>query len=171
MKKITYLLLAFVVLSSCKQEKIGFIDNGKVINAYQEKIDVESKYEAKNSLFQKRIDSISKVLQAESQDFQSKAKTMSQENAQNLYQQLAARQQRLSNEIQQEQQEMQEAFQTEIDTLISKVKKFVKDYGKQNGYTYIFGTSEASSSVMYGTPENDLSQEIIDALNSAYEQK
>ena len=93
---------------------------------------------------------------------------MTEAQAQQKYQELASRQQRLSAEIQQQQQEMQQAFQTEIDTLIVKVKKFVSDYGKNNGYTFILGTSDASSSVMFGKEEHDLSQVIIDALNESY---
>ena len=171
MKKFIYIAITLLVFSSCKQEKIGFVDNGKVINDYQEKIDLEAKYEIKNTDLQKRIDSIRGVLQADAQEFQNKAQSMPQQQAQSLYQELATRQQQLSGEIQQEQQEMQQAFQTEIDTLIVKVKDFVKEYGKANGYTYILGTSDASSSVMYGKEENDLSQEIIDALNADYKKE
>jgi outer membrane protein len=28
----------------------------------------------------------------------------------------------------------------EMDSLVSGVKKFIKDYGKKNGYSYIYGT-------------------------------
>lgn len=171
MKKYSYIVIAILMFTSCKQEKIGFIDNGEVINAYQEKIDIETKYEVKNNTLQKRIDSIRTVLQADAQEFQTKAQSMSESEAQRIYQELASRQQRLSAEIQQEQQEMQQAFQTEIDTLIVKVKDFVKNYGKNNEYTYILGTSDASSSVMYGKEENDLSKEITDALNAAYKKE
>ena len=168
MKKIIFITSALLIFNSCKQEKIGFVDNGEVINTYQEKVDLESKYEEKNNILQKRIDSIRTVLQTDAQEFQLKAQSMTEAQAQQKYQELASRQQRLSAEIQQQQQEMQQAFQTEIDTLIVKVKEFVSDYGKNNGYTYILGTSDASSSVMYGKEEHDLSQVIIDALNESY---
>lgn len=168
MKKIIFITSALLIFNSCKQEKIGFVDNGEVINAYQEKVDLESKYEEKNNILQKRIDSIRTVLQTDAQEFQLKAQSMTEAQAQQKYQELASRQQRLSAEIQQQQQEMQQAFQTEIDTLIVKVKEFVSDYGKNNGYTYILGTSDAFSSVMYGKEEYDLSQVIIDALNESY---
>ena len=78
------------------------------------------------------------------------------------------KQQMLQQQIQIEQQQITQAFQTEIDSTIVKVKVFVKDYGKTNGFTYILGTSDGASSVLYGTEENDLSQTIIDALNAEY---
>jgi outer membrane protein len=63
---------------------------------------------------------------------------------------------------------LQQGFQTEVDSVISKVKKFVKDYGKSNSYTYILGTSDAAATVMYGTDENDLTKTILEALNKEY---
>ena len=49
MKKYFGLIAILVFLVACQeQQKIGFIDNGKVINAYQEKIDIEEKYKLKD---------------------------------------------------------------------------------------------------------------------------
>ena len=41
MKNIIYVALVMLVLASCeKPNKIGFVDNGIVINEFQEKIDL-----------------------------------------------------------------------------------------------------------------------------------
>ena len=77
----------------------------------------------------------------------------------------------LQQQIQFEQQQMQQAYQTEMDSVITKVKGFVKDYGKNNGYTYILGTSDNAASVLYGAEENDLSQTMIEALNDNYKKE
>lgn len=169
MKNIFYLVLLMLAFTSCQEsQKIGFVDNGKVINDYQEKKDLEQKYQAKDLTFQKRADSIGQAFQLEAQDFQLKAKSMSQKAQQDKYQELGQKQQQLQQQIQFEQQQIQKAFQEEIDSVIVKVKDFVKVYGKTNGYTFILGTSDAAASVLYGKEENDLSQTILDALNEAY---
>lgn len=168
MKKIAYVFLTIFVFISCQQQKIGFIDNGKVINEYQEKIDVEEKFKVKDEAFKKRTDSISQAFQLEAQDFQLKASKMSQKKAQETYDGLMQKQQLLQQQMQFEQQQLTQAFQKEIDSVIIKVKDFVRDYGKTNGYTYILGTSDGATSVHYGTEENDLSQTVIDALNAEY---
>ncbi len=54
--------------------------------------------------------------------------------------------------------------QKEIDTLVKQVKAFVKDYGKENGYTFILGANEAGS-VMYGADDKDITEDVIKALN------
>jgi outer membrane protein len=168
MKKLVYVAFAIFAFTSCQQQKIGFIDNGKVINEYQEKKDIEEKYKVKDEAFKKRTDSIGQAFQVEAQGFQAKANKMSQKKAQETYEGLMQKQQMLQQQIQFEQQQITQAFQSEIDSIIVKVKDFVKDYGKTNGYTYILGTSEGAASVLYGKEENDLSQTIIDALNAEY---
>lgn len=167
-KNLRYLFFAVLVFTSCQQQKIGFIDNGKVINEYQEKKDIEEKYKVKDAAFKKRTDSIGLAFQQEAQAFQAKANKMSQKKAQEAYEGLMQKQQMLQQQIQMEQQQITQAFQAEIDSTIVKVKNFVKNYGKTNDFTYILGTSDAAASVLYGTEDNDLSQTIIDALNDQY---
>ncbi|MBT8254266.1 MAG: OmpH family outer membrane protein [Flavobacteriaceae bacterium] len=169
MKNILIIGFLALILSGCQeQQKIAFIDNGKIINDYQEKKDIEEKYKAKDEVFTKRTDSISQAFQLEAQDFQLKSKSMSQKQAQAKYDELGQKQQLLQQQLQFEQQQIQQAFNAEIDSVILKVKDYVKGYGERKGYTYILGTTEASSSVMYGKDENDLTQIILDSLNSMY---
>jgi outer membrane protein len=157
---------------SCQnQQKIGFVDNGKLINEYQEKKDIEEKYTQKDLAFQKRTDSISKAFQLEAQEFQLKLSSMPQNKQQEQYQILGQKQKMLQQQIQFEQQQMQQGYQSEIDSVIVKIKKFVNEYGKNNGFTYILGTSDNAASVLYGKEENDLSQIIVDELNSNYKKQ
>ncbi len=169
MKNVLYVLCAVLTFASCQQsQKIAYIDNGKVINEYQEKIDIEERFKLKDEAFKKRTDSIGQAFQLEAQAFQLKQKKMSQKNAQEKYQELGQKQKLLQQQIQFEQQQITSAFQTELDSVIVRVKNFVRDYGKDNGYTFILGTSDGAASVLYGKDENNLSQTIIDALNGSY---
>lgn len=168
MKKIIYTACVIFLFASCQQQKIGFIDNGKVINEYQEKIDIEDRYKLMDDAFKKRTDSIGQEFQKEAQTFQQNSAKIPQKKAQEMYESLGKKQQMLQQQFQFEQQQITQGFQKEIDSVIVKVKDFVKDYGKTNGYTYILGTSDAAASVMYGKEENDLSQTIIDVLNEEY---
>ncbi|GAB1856464.1 OmpH family outer membrane protein [Flavobacteriaceae bacterium MHTCC 0001] len=176
MKNIFYVGMLLLILASCqKPNKIGYVDNGTVINEYQEKKDIQTKFEDKEKVFQKKADSISQAFQLEAQKGQLEAQKLAQrgkrKQAEELMLGLQQKQQVLQQEMQFEQSQLTKAFQTEIDSLIIKVKDFVKDYGKKNGYTYILGTSDAAASVLYGTEENDLTQTILDALNADYKKE
>ena len=132
-----------------KQPKIGFIDNGTVISNFQEKKEVEAKFQVKQEAFRKRTDSIGRAFQLEVQSTQAKAQKSSKAKAQELIGGLQQKQQLLQQQLQMEQQQFQLESEAEIDSVIVKVKDFVKDCGKANGYTYILGTSDAAATVMY----------------------
>ncbi len=168
MKNLIYTLLSVLIFTSCQQQKMAFIDNGKVINEYQGKIVIEEKFKALDEVFKRRTDSVGQAFQLEAQTFQLESEKLSPEKAQEKYQELSQKQQFLQQQTQFEQQQMQQAFQVEIDSAIVKVKDFVKEYGKKNGYTYILGTSDASASVIYGKEENDITETIIEELNASY---
>lgn len=172
MKSIIGICLVLVTFYSCQEEKkIGYVDNSILINEYQEKKDIETKFQRKEDVFKKKADSISQAFQLEVQDTQQTARKSTQQQAQELMAGLQQKQQLLQQQMQYEQQQLTQAFQTEIDTLILKVKNFVRDYGKENGYTYILGTSENAATVLYGTEENNLTQIVLDAINSDYKKE
>ncbi|WP_394974420.1 OmpH family outer membrane protein [uncultured Croceitalea sp.] len=166
MKRLLVVVLV-VFLAACQQNKIGYVDNIKLMDGYQEKIDIEAKFKTKADALSKKRDSISQAFQIEVQAFQAKAQKMSQKKAQEEYGLIQQRGQFMGQQLQQEEQQMQTAGQVEMDTVVSKVKKEIKAYGKANGYTYILGGGDGGS-VLYGTDAQDLTQEVLKILNDSY---
>ncbi|MCB0372777.1 MAG: OmpH family outer membrane protein [Muricauda sp.] len=166
MKKIMVLAVALTAMA-CQQNKIGYVDSVKLMDEYQEKIDVEARFKTKADALTKKRDSISQSFQMELQAFQTKAQSMSQKNAQEEYGQLQQRGQFIGQQLQQEEQQLQQVSQVEMDSLVKKVKKEIKDYGKANGYTYILGGGDGGS-VLYGEEANDLTDAILKILNDKY---
>ena len=62
---------------------------------------------------------------------------------------------------------MEQNFNVEMDSVINKVNDFVEKYGKNNGYTFIFGKNRAGS-VLYGTESKDITEAVTKAINEAY---
>jgi len=167
MKKLLFIGIAVLTIVSCQQQKISFVDNVELVNSYQEKIDTEEKIKTKIEAFQKRTDSLRQTFQLEINDAEIQARKMSQAGIQKLSKDLQDKEQILSQRVQFEQNQIAQESQSQNDSLIQKVKTFVKDYGKKNGYTYILGSNDAGS-VMYGEDANDLTQTILEALNAEY---
>ncbi|WP_422858199.1 OmpH family outer membrane protein [Flagellimonas sp. S174] len=166
MKKIVIPIIALLVMS-CEQDKIGYVDNVKLMDGYQEKIDIEAKFKTKVEALTKKRDSISQAFQIELQQFQTKAQKMSQKSAQEEYAVLQQKGQFVGNQLQQEEQQLQQTSQTEMDSLVSKVKKEIRAYGKTNGFTYILGGGDGGS-VLYGKEGKDLTDELLKILNDKY---
>lgn len=168
MKNIVVAIIVIFTFASCQQsQKIGFVDNSKLINEYQEKIDIQDKLQAKIKTYEAKRDSIRQAFQLEINEAELKSRKMSQADLQKLSQELQQKDQIIAQRDQFEQQQIAQESQSQNDSLIKKVRSFVKDYGTKNGYDFILGSNEAGS-VMYGNEASDLTQEILDALNAAY---
>lgn len=169
MRKLVVALAGLILLVSCNQAKIGYVDNVKLMDTYQEKIDVEAKFKTKTDALTKKRDSISQAFQIEAQAFQAKAQTMNQKKAQDEYGLMQQRGQFMGQQLQQEEQALMTAGQVEMDTIVSKVKKEIKAYGVANKFTYILGGGDGGS-VLYGEEVNDLTDEVVKLLNDKYKQ-
>ena len=168
MKQLILIAVAILTLTSCEKQKIGFVDNGKVINEIQEKKDLEAKYTVREDAFNAKADSLEQVIQLEAKEFQLKASKMSQANQEKSYQELVQKKQIQDQRLQFEKQQIAQAYRKEMDSVIIRMKDFVNNYGKTNGYNYILGTSDVSATVLYGEESSDLTQVILDAINAEY---
>ncbi len=160
--------IALLGLIGCQEQKIGYVDSVKLMEGYQEKKDIEAKYKLRTDSLTKKRDSISQAFQAEAQAFQSEAQKMSQQKAQEEYGKLQQRGQQIGQQLQMAEQQMQMEGQTEMDSLVNKVRKVVREYGEDNGYTFILGGGDGGS-VLYGEESKDLTEEILKVLNDSYE--
>lgn len=161
--------LFILTLISCNQSKFGFVDNVRLMDAYQEKIDVEEKFKAKMETWNQKRDSVSQAFQLEAQEFQSRAERMSSTNAQKEYDILQQRGQFMAQQLQREEQLLQQQGQAEMDSVVTRVKEEIKAYGKTNNYSYILGGGEGGS-VLYGQEADDLTDKLIAVLNEKYKQ-
>ena len=168
MKKLLFIVLATLTLASCTQEKTGFVDTEKLVKEYKETIAVESEITAKSDKFNKELEPYLKAFQAKVTEYQAKAAKMSARKRAQKEQELGAEDQMIRQQQQQIQYQVQQEAQTAMKPVYEKVNKFVKDYGKKNGYKYIFGTVNLNGSVMYGDDKSDLTSTILTALNDAH---
>lgn len=166
MKKILFATVLLTIIG-CQENKIAFVDNVKLMDQYQEKIDMESKFKVMADALNKKRDSISQAFQMEAQSFQSKADKMSKDKAQEEYGMLQQKGQMIGQQLQQQEQQLQATSQTQMDSIINTVKKEIKSYGKDKGYTFILGGGEGGS-VLYGEETKNVTEEVLAILNEKY---
>ena len=167
MKK--YILVIAVLFAwSCKQDKIGFVNNVRLMEGYKEKIAVEERFAEKRKAFEQRRDSISRAFQTEAQAVEAQMESMSQARAQETFSNLQQKGQRIGQMLQQQEQQMTLLGQADMDSVVQKVRREIEAYGKANGYTYILGGGEGGS-VLYGAEAKDLTDEILKVLNAEQE--
>ncbi len=166
MRRFLWIASMVLIITSCNQqtEKTGYVNNTKVVSDFTEMKVAQEKWTKRNNEVRAELEEKAKQFQIEVQGYQNIMKSMSKANRDKKEQELMTKQQGLQREQQARMQEIQQGSQAEIDSIINKVKDFIKDYGKKNGYTYIYGDTDASN-ILYGKDELDLTDIIVKELN------
>jgi outer membrane protein len=104
---------------------------------------------------------------SEAASFQKNAQANGPAWAQQKGAELQKREQQLQYAQQAMLQQLQQESGVEMDSVVSSVKKYIKAYGKEKGYAYIYGTGDAAS-VLYAEDQYDITKEIVTLLNDKY---
>lgn len=173
-KKVLLIIAISISVVACnktteevKEVKSAYIDTSELMKEYTEAKDLEAKYKAQSEEKGRQLEAEINRFKQDAANFQSQAQANGQEWAQKRGAELQKREQQLGYAQQALAQQLQQASGAEMDSLVSGVKKFIKDYGKQKGYDYIYGTGDAAS-VLYAKDKYDITKDIIKALNDKY---
>ncbi len=169
MKKLITVFSIFLLLTSCNQVKIAYVDVEEVLKEYQGSKDAEEEMKTKSGKISGELDQMAMSFQQKVQDYQKNSKSLSSDAKQKKEQELMQEQQ----QIQQRQQMVQQQVQAEglkmLDKINDDIDSFLEEYAKSKGYTYILGTSQQTKSVLYGDNSLDITSDIVEALNENYE--
>jgi len=175
MKKVLLFIAISISLVSCdkkeapgvKEFKTAYVDTQELMKEYNETKDLEAKYKGQAAEKGRQLEAEINRFKQEAASFQSNAQANGQEWAQKKGAELQRREQQLAQAQQGLQMQLQQESGKEMDSLVKGVKKFIKDYGKQKGYDYIYGTGDAAS-VLYAKDSYDITKEMIKLLNEKY---
>lgn len=173
MKKSILVFGLFLALASCdkvaeqKEFKTAYVDTSILMEEYTEAKDIEAKYKAKGEEMGKQLEAEVARFRTEASSFQKNAQTYGPQWAQQKGAELQKKEQELSYAQQAMLRQLQDESGKEMDSLVKDVKKFIKDYGKEKGYQYIYGTGEVAS-VLYANDNFDITKEIVKLLNDKY---
>lgn len=175
-KKAFILVAITMALVSCnkpaeaaKEVKTAYVDTSELMKQYTEAKDLEAKFKAKAEEKGRQLEAEINRFKQEAANFQAQAQANGQEWAQKKGAELQKREQQLTYAQQALSQELQAESAKEMDSLVSGVKKFIKAYGKEKGYAYIYGTGDAAT-ILYAEDKFDITKEIIKSLNDKYKQ-
>ncbi len=171
-KSLVLIAIAFSIISCNKtaevaSSKTAYVDTSKLMSEYTEAKDIEAKYKAKSEEMGKELENEVARFKSEASSFQKNAQINGQAWAQQKGAELQKREQQLQYAQQAMSQQLQQESGVEIDSVVSNVKKFIKSYGKEKGYAYIYGTGEAAT-ILYAEDKYDITKDIIKLLNDKY---
>lgn len=173
MKKILVILAVSIVAISCnktteaKDFKTAYVDTSKLMEESTEAKDIEAKYKGKAAEMDVKLKDEAAKLENEMKNFKQNAMINGQAWAQQKGGELQQRDQQLQYAQRGMLQQLQSESGVEMDSLVIKYKKIFKDYGKEKGYDYVFGTGEAAT-VLYAKDSYDITKELTKLVNDKY---
>lgn len=170
MKKAFFIILTIGLFTSCNQEKTAYVDNLVLMQEYKGMDLLEEKFTQRSERVNKTLDSIAKSFQEEVQEYQKAAENMSLSERQQREEELMTKQGQLQQQERIISSELQRLTSQATDSLVEEVRTLVAEYGKEHGYTYIFGSTDLAN-ILYAKEGLDITQDVLKALNENYESK
>ena len=147
------LQLSLVLISCTSKTPIGYVNPNKLMQGYHGAAAQHEVFVAKAKEWQQRVDSLNTELQA----LGSAPAAVRTGKEQQLLRYRAAVQQ----QAQQENEQLTKAVLEEINA-------YLKQYGKEQGYTFILGAS-TTGNIVYAAPGTDVSEDVLKGLNAQYD--
>lgn len=167
MSTVAVVLVAVFFFTGGSQKRIAVVRSNAIIHGYAAMKDAQERYENKQKAWQSSVSTLENELQTEVASYRAVYASLSKEELQQREQTL---EQKRNNYVQYTQTLQEKAAKEEQDMMqgvFNQINSFVEQYGKEHGYDIILGTTSAGN-VLYGTTSVDITDDVLKALNNAY---
>ena len=168
MKKLAIVFSLMMLITSCNQVKIAYVDLEEILKEYDGAVKAEEEMKVKSEQISQQLDQMALPLQQKIQEYQQNKDNLSASERQKQEAELMQQQQQFQQQQQMAQQQLQAEGQAMYLKINENIESFLADYGQSNGYSYILGSSVQTKSVLYGEESLDITETVIEALNSNY---
>ncbi|HSH68252.1 MAG TPA: OmpH family outer membrane protein [Bacteroidia bacterium] len=174
MKKNAYLIIITILLCSIvfflinrtnQNGKLAWININKTYNEFVFKKELETKLATTQQVRKKIIDSLEFELKVLSREI--KAEEGKDKNKISVFETKREHYIGKKNELDEDNAVLEKQYN---DQIINQLNQYLKDYGKEQGFRYIFGT-DGSGSLMYAVEGDEITEDAIKYINEKYKGK
>lgn len=140
--------LAAYIIFGHNQPRQVYVSNQKLFTGFKGTKELESRLNALRSSNKEELDSLVQLIQTGNND-----------------QRLIAQYQQLEEEFQMHEQALSDQYTADI---WKRINVYLADFGKAEGYDFIFGAS-GDGSLMYANTAKDVTDDAIEFINKKYE--
>ncbi|MFQ5768965.1 MAG: OmpH family outer membrane protein [bacterium] len=166
---LTALLLSLILASkpASAQLKIGYINSNKILETYQEAIDVKKKLQEINTQWEREAKDMQKELKEKQEQLEAQSLLLSEERKQEKGQEiqnLYLKYQQFLNEKWGQQGEAVKKEMELFQPVYDKINATIKKIGAEEGYHYIFDV--VAGNILYASEDQpDLTDKLLEELN------
>ena len=174
MKKLTFpvallalFLSALSLFQNSSSSKQVYVDVNKLLEGYERTKSERLKFEAKSVNLKANVDTLLTQWQDELKAYEKERASLSKRELELRQELMVNRQQQINNYQEAVQKQIKEENTKMTQTVINDINDYVKSFGEENGYTIIFG-AVGGGNIMYADDVSDLTNEVLEGLNSEY---
>lgn len=153
-----------------QKSDLVYVDVNKLVEGYKRTKQVRAEFEDKAKTLNANVDSLMGDWQNEIKTYEKERSKMSKKELELKQELLSNKQQQINNYQQAIQKQIQEEDKKSTQTVINDINDYIKEYGKKHNHKIIFGAS-GSGNIMYADDATDLTQDVLNGLNSEFEGK
>lgn len=150
-----------------QQPKVAYVRSGELVYGYKGMKEAEEKYQQFAQQMQANADTLQFDFQRAVTTYRNEAAKLSEKERADREQKLGIQEQTLHRYVEAMKERTSGEEERMTTGVLNQINAFVEQYGKENGYTIILGTT-TSGNVLYGDPAMDISKEVLAALNADY---
>ena len=149
-------LASYAVIS---KPKVAYVRSENLIYNYEGTREAKAQYQKKLSIWEANIDTLRQELRRFEAGLDKKQPAQMEE--------LALRQSQLQQYAQAIGQKAEDEDSKTMEAVLSQINAFTEQYGKEQGYDLILGTTSAGN-LLYAPEALDITDELLKALNKEY---
>ncbi len=159
---ISVVLASLYIYDRIDKPITAYINIQELFNSFELKKDYEKKLSVSKNSRQRLIDS----LEMELKILGKKIESDNAKNKEDISVFSAKRERYIERKRMLEEDNLKQTKQYDNE-IILQMNQYVKDFGKDNGYTYIYG-SDGNGSIMYAKENKDITKVVIEYINAHY---
>jgi outer membrane protein len=163
-------IAVLALVQSFGGKKIAFVRSGEIINKYAGMKDAQQVFQEKIKVWQANIDTLESEFHYAANMFAVSRSSLALTEQQHRQEQLRGQEENLAQYRHAIEIKSQEEEKMITQGVLNQINSFITDYGKEHGYDVILGTT-MSGSVLYGNDALDITDNVLQKLNSAYIKK
>ncbi|MCB0401222.1 MAG: OmpH family outer membrane protein [Flavobacteriales bacterium] len=156
-------ILAIALLSSCSEKKDAYVQVSKLYAEFDMTKEHQKKLQQSVTIKTQLLDSLK--LQLQQLELQ-----LNSGKSDELIQAYQMKKQEYLYKEKSFMEDNQKMSQVYYEQALNQINDYVEEYGKANGYDYIYGAS-GNGSLMYAKEENDITDQVLAYINQKYHGK
>jgi len=150
-----------------KNDKIAYVDSGKILSEYKASDDAKKEYNSKAKVWQANIDTLTNEIKGSIQKYEKSLASKSSKEQAMAKELISAKQKQLTDYQHAIQDNSRQEDAKLTQRIVAQVNAFLLEYGKQHKYKLIL-IANSSGTIAYAEEGMDITDQVVKELNSQY---